>query len=110
LIFNTKFSAASKIVRHVVFTASLIAGIEKECSIVKMRMSYGPSSTKETQCSKIKTALGLPACFDKILVTHHQNTTKKVTFTTDLPFNSTLFNVRRTETQERNEDILSTFT
>jgi hypothetical protein len=37
------------------------------------------------QCSKIKTAL--PACFDKILVTHDRNTctTKKVTFTSDLP-------------------------
>jgi hypothetical protein len=38
--------------------------------------------------------------FNKILVTHHRNTTEKVTFTTDLPLliKSTLFNVRRTET------------
>ena len=48
-----------------------------------MRMPYGPGLTIEMQCSKIKTAL--PACFDKILVTHDRNTTKKVTFTTDLP-------------------------
>jgi hypothetical protein len=27
----------------------------------------------------------VPACFDKILVTHRRNTTKKVTFTSDLP-------------------------
>jgi hypothetical protein len=47
-------------------------------------MPFGPSSTIEMQCNKIKTAL--PACFDKILVTHHRNTTKKVTFTSDLPW------------------------
>jgi hypothetical protein len=64
-----------------------------------MRMAYGPGLTIEMQCSKIKTAL--PACFDKILVTHDRNTTKKVTFTSDLiVINSTLSNVRRTETHE----------
>jgi hypothetical protein len=66
-----------------------------------MKMSYGPGLT----CSRIETAL--PAYFDKILVTHHWNTMKKVTFTTDLSLiplyltiNSTLFNIRRTETHE----------
>jgi hypothetical protein len=62
-----------------------------------MRMSCGPGLTIETQRSKIRTAPPAhAACFDKILVTHTQNTTKK------LPSQQTctLFNVRRTETHE----------